>query len=118
MKSTANTKVAAVALALSLLAAGCVTTQLTPGAEQVRVTSNADAVRGCKLVGELRGADHMSGGLGGQGAAEENAMRRLKNEAAAKGADTVLIVTSTTNTSGSTIRGEGYRCAGKSINGQ
>lgn len=98
---------------LSMMLFSCVTTTLSPAAERVRVTSNPEAVRGCTLVGELRGADHMNGGFAGQGAAEENAMRRLKNEAAEKGADTVLIITSTTNTSGSTIRGEGYRCGAR-----
>jgi len=92
------------------IAVACVTTKVTPAGEKVRVTSDAAAVAGCALLGEVKGADHMNGGLAGQGAAEENAHRRLRNEAAAMGADTVLVVTSTTGFSGSTIRGEAYRC--------
>jgi uncharacterized protein YbjQ (UPF0145 family) len=98
---------------LALSANSCVTTTLTPEGARVRVTSNPEAVHGCTLVGEVKGADHMNGGLLGQGAAQETAMRELKNRAAAMGADTVLMVTSTTNTSGSVQLGEGYRCTAK-----
>lgn len=93
-----------------LFLSGCVTTDLTPDAEKVRITSNPDVVRGCKFVGEVTGADRMNGGTMGQGAAEENANRRLRNNAAAMGADTVFIGASTTNTSGSVQRGEAYQC--------
>jgi uncharacterized protein YbjQ (UPF0145 family) len=98
-------------LAMALvLTAGCVTTDLTPEAERVRITSNPEVVRPCKFVGEVTGADRMNGGTMGQGAAEENANRRLRNNAAAMGADTVFVGTSTTNTSGSVQRGEAYQC--------
>ena len=93
-----------------LLTTSCVTTTLTPGGQLVRVTSNSDVVRPCRFIGEVKGADHMNGGLAGQGAAEENATRRLKNAAATMGANTVYLVTSTTNTSGSIVRGEAYAC--------
>jgi uncharacterized protein YbjQ (UPF0145 family) len=96
---------------LLLFATSCVTTQLTPDGAKVRVTSNPEAVHGCALVGEVKGADHMNGGTMGQGAAQETAMRELKNRAAAAGANVVLMVTSTTNTSGSVQLGEGYRCS-------
>ena len=92
------------------IAVACVTTKVTPAGDKVRVTSSQDAVAGCKLLGEVIGADHMNGGLAGQGAAEENAPRRLKNEAAAMGADPVLVVPSTPGMSGSTLRGAAYRC--------
>jgi uncharacterized protein YbjQ (UPF0145 family) len=97
----------------AILSAACVTTALTPEGAKVRVTSNPEAVHGCTLVGEVKGADHMNGGMMGQGAAQETAMRELKNRAAAMGADTVLMVTSTTNTSSSVQLGEGYRCTAK-----
>jgi uncharacterized protein YbjQ (UPF0145 family) len=104
-----------VVLLLMFFAVGCITTQLTPEGAKVRVTSNPDAVRGCALVGEVKGADHMNGGLMGQGAAQETAMRELKNRAAAAGANVVLMVTSTTNTSGSVQLGEGYRCSAEQM---
>lgn len=92
-----------------MLTAGCVS--LTPDGSKVRVTSNQEAVHGCALIGEVKGAEHMWGGVAGQGIAENNAMMELKNRAAKMGADTVLMVTASTNTSGSVQRGEAYRCA-------
>ena len=99
-------------LAFSLLFCGCVTTSLTPAGEKVRITANPDAVKQCRYIGEVMGRDRMNGGFAGQWAAEENAVRRLKNRAAYMGADTVLMVTNSTNTSGSVQRGEGYNCGG------
>jgi hypothetical protein len=93
---------------LCLAAASC--TSLTPAGERVRVTSNADAVRGCTLLGEVKGADRMWGGAAGQGIAENNAWNELKNRAAVIGADTVLLVTSSTGFSGARAIGEGYHC--------
>lgn len=43
----------------------------TPEGAKVRVTTNQEAVHGCVLVGEVKGADHMNGGLMAQGAAQE-----------------------------------------------
>jgi Domain of unknown function (DUF4156) len=94
----------------ALLATSCVTTQLTPEGAKVRVTSNPETVHGCAFIGEVKGADHMNGGLLGQGAAEETAMRELKNRTAVMGANVTLITTSHTNTSGSVQRGEAYHC--------
>ena len=87
---------------------GCVS--LSPEGEKVRVTSNSEAVRNCTLLGEVKGAEHMWGGFAGQGIAEDNAYKELKNRAAAMGGDTVLMVTSSTGFSGSVQRGEAYRC--------
>ena len=92
---------------------GCVS--ITPEGEKVRVTANPEAVHGCTLLGEVKGAEHLWGGVFGQGIAEDHAMKELKNRAASMGADTVLIVTSHTNTSGSVQRGEAYRCTTTSL---
>lgn len=94
----------------TLLLCGCVTVSLSPEGSKVRLTSNSDVVRGCMYVGLVQGTDHMNGGLSGQGAAEENAMREIRNRAAQMGANTVHLVTITTGFSGSAIRGEGYKC--------
>lgn len=91
------------------------TTDLTPEGAKVRITSNPEGVRGCKLIGEVKGADHKNGGTMGQGFAQETAMRELKNRAAAAGANVVLMITSTTNTSGSVQLGEGYRCSEETL---
>jgi uncharacterized protein YbjQ (UPF0145 family) len=93
-----------------MILSACVTTDLTPAGQTVRITSNPDVVRPCKFIGEVTGADRMNGGTMGQGAAEENANRRLRNNAAAMGANTVFVGVSTTNTSGSVQRGEAYQC--------
>lgn len=71
---------------VSVALTGCVTTQLTPKAQMVRVTSNPEAVRGCTLIGNIDASDRLQGGMMGQMAAEENANRRLQNKAAEAGA--------------------------------
>lgn len=100
---------AGLCLALVVLT-GCATARLTPAGESVRVTANPEAVRGCELLGEVSGEDRVNGGMLGQGAAEENALVRLRNAAAELGADVVLMVMGTTNMSGSSQRGEAYSC--------
>jgi hypothetical protein len=95
---------------LCVAASACIRVQLTPEAERVRVTANSEAVKGCKLVGEVTGSDRLNGGMAGQMAAEENANRFLKLNAANMGANTVLITGSTTGMSGSRKRGEAYAC--------
>lgn len=84
---------------------------LTPKGATVRLTTNPDVVKGCQYLGEVRGTDRMWGGLAGQGVAEDNAETRLRNKAAAMGADTVFLNISSTTTSGSKQKGEAYRCA-------
>lgn len=96
-------------VALSLLSA-CVTTRLSPAGELVRITSNPDVVTDCEFLGSVTGSDGFNGGIAGQRAAEENAIRRLKNEAGELGADVVFLVSSETGMSGSMQRGEAYRC--------
>lgn len=98
-------------LPVLLLVTSCAYAKLDPAARDVRVTSNTDAVRGCTLKGEVTGADALNGGLVGQGAAEKNAMVKLRNEAAKIGANVVLLSTGSTNFSGSRYRGEAYACA-------
>jgi Domain of unknown function (DUF4156) len=94
-----------------LSSSACVTTQLTPAAQKVRVTTNVEVVRGCKFVGEVKASDRMNGGMFGQDAAEENTYRRLKNRAAQIGGNVVLLNRASTGYSGATARGEVYRCS-------
>jgi len=89
---------------------GCVTTRLNDGAAAVRVTSNSDVIKDCTYIGFVEGKDHFNGGMFGQGAAEENAIRRIRNEAQAMGADTIDLSMKSTGFSGSALRGEAYRC--------
>ena len=93
------------------LLTACVTVKLSPEGSQIRLTSNSNVVNGCSYIGQVQGTDHMNGGLAGQGAAEENAMREIRNRAAEMGANTVHLVTSTTGFSGAAVRGEAYKCS-------
>ena len=94
-----------------VLLTGCVTVKLSPEGSKIRLTSNPNVVNGCSYIDQVQGTDHMNGGLAGQGAAEENAMREIRNLAAEMGADTVHLVTQTTGTSGAAVRGEAYKCS-------
>jgi hypothetical protein len=98
------------ALVLSLFLGACVSTKLAPGADAVRVTANTEAVKGCRFVKEVKGADHWNGGVL-SGKAEENANRQLKNEAVSAGANVVLVTSSSTGHNGSDQRGEAYACS-------
>jgi len=52
-----------VALCAIVLVVSCVTTRLTPEGQQVRATTNQEAVKGCKLVGPLESSDKMNSGM-------------------------------------------------------
>lgn len=95
---------------LAVTLAGCVYTKLHPGADAVRVTANSAAVEGCELLGEVKGADFLNGGIGGKSAGQENTDRRLKNKALALGGNVVHIRDEESNYYGTTARGEVYRC--------
>jgi uncharacterized protein YbjQ (UPF0145 family) len=92
------------------LLAGCVRVALEPGAETVRVTASQEAIKGCKSLGLVKGADRVQGGIIGQGAAEDNAMTRIRNHAHQMGANTVLMISSRAGMSGSSAQGEAFAC--------
>lgn len=98
-------------LAVLLVLAGC--TSLTPAGQQVRVTENDTVVQGCEYLGSVRASDRLNGGLVGAATAENNVEKRLQNQAAEKGGDTVLMKVHDAGMSGASARGEVYRCAGK-----
>ena len=97
-----------VAVAATSLVCGCVT--LSAAGARVLVTSNPDTVKGCRLLGQVKGSDHMWGGSAGQGIAEENATAELQNRAAQMGANVVFLSRSSTGSSGSSQLGEAYLC--------
>ncbi len=80
----------------SLLGGGCTT--LSPGAEAVKITRDPKDVVGCKVVGQV------SGLTGNQ--ALPGTTKRIKNAAAAMGADVVFVTLSVSNGEGTA-----YRCA-------
>lgn len=107
MRYLAILTVASISASLS----GCTTTQFTPEGREVRITEKPDVVKNCKLIGPVKGEDHMLGGIFLQATAEVNATRRLANVAASMGADTVLITTPDTGMMGSSMSGQAYSCA-------
>ncbi len=107
-------------LALGMLAA-CTAAplQLSPTAEAVRVTSSADAAKGCESRGLIdSGLPSVGRRLSGEKEAGADAVRRLKQKAEALGANTVILLGSGTETSGSgaavfsyhRASGEAFRC--------
>lgn len=95
-----------VTVLFAALLGGC-TTSLVPGAEAVRVTTDASAVQGCARIGEVKGGDNMSSA----GRGEENASRRLKNAAVKLGANVVLLSSTTAHLNATQMRGEAFKCA-------
>ncbi len=81
-------------------AAGSGAVELTRVGEAVQVTENALTVRECEYIDELP--------LGSRSVSDVNAMRALRNEAGAAGANLVLLVMETRTT---IARAEGYLCA-------
>src|SRR5437867_10657628 len=86
---------------------GCMT-HLTPEAEAVRITTDATAVHGCTRLGEVKGDDHMHGGLLA-GKATENAERKLRQATVQLGGNTVLLLSSAGGYSGASQRGEAFK---------
>jgi hypothetical protein len=91
----------------SALVSGCVT--LTPEAQAVRVTTNADAVRGCKFIGNVRdeGTSVMPDPV-------HRVEDMMKKKTAALGGNVLMIINMT---SAETISGTGeaYRCIPQTI---
>lgn len=92
-----------VAAAILLTLSACVST--TPQGAKVRVTSNADVVRACQFLGNVK-ATSSFGGSGGTGIAGSNTEKTLQNKTAALGGDVLFVVASGIHASG-----EAYRCA-------
>jgi hypothetical protein len=97
-------KAVAVVLLLAVLATGCVST--TPEAEQVRVTSNPDVVKGCKFLGNVKATSGW-GGPAGSGLASSNTTKTLQNKTAKLGGNVLFVVES-----GVHAEGEAYLCPG------
>jgi hypothetical protein len=95
-----------VTAAVVVAVTACTRATLTPQAEAVRVTSNGEAVRGCRRLGDVEGGDH----LNGTAKSPENARRYLKRNADRMGANTVLLTTTHTDGGGTTMLGEAYAC--------
>lgn len=90
----------------SLYLAACAT--LTPGGQQVRVTTNADVVRGCRFVGNVSSGSGFGGGAG-----QERTQIDLQNKTAQMGGNVLYLATSGGGwapNGGAWASGEAYFC--------
>ena len=99
-------RVVVAALSVVLLAT-CVTS-LTPAAREVMVTNDPAEVKSCEFLGELKAADHLHGG-DEKLIAWWNCTRKLRNAAAARRANVVLITESHSDIS-TRMTGKACRC--------
>lgn len=99
----------AITLSALFLLSACVSA--SPEAQKVRVTNNAEVVKGCEFLGNVNAMSGW-GGTSGSGIAAHNIEETMKERAFKLGADTVYIV----GNAGSKGTGEAYRCSQKSSN--
>jgi hypothetical protein len=76
----------------------------------IRLTTESSAVAGCTALGSVEGSDLKNRGMLYQGVAANNATVQMREDADKLGANTILVVKSLTDNSGSTQVGEAYRC--------
>jgi hypothetical protein len=84
-------------LGAATLAAGCVTTNLAPGAAQVNITKSAADVAACTAVGNIPQGIYSSDTAG--------------NETVGLGGNTLFVTTA--NNTGTILGGIAYRCPAK-----
>jgi hypothetical protein len=90
-------------LASLLLSAACISTN--PDGQQVRLTTNSEAVHGCTFLGNVKATSGW-GGLAMQGVAANNTEVALREKTAKLGGNVVFVVSSGIHASG-----EAYRCS-------
>jgi hypothetical protein len=92
------------ALLLPIVISSCGTTAASQKAQAVRVTSNPEAVRGCKYLGNVEGWSDTA--FRSSGAAANNATVEMREKGAKLGANVILSVST-----GEHAIGEAYLCA-------
>lgn len=95
--------------AASLAAAGC-TTSSAPGSSDVLVVGSPAAVQGCQYLTSVRGDQNLYGGILLSGAAYNDAVQQMKNQAAAAGGNRLYAAGGNTGMGGSNLTGDVYRC--------
>ena len=100
------------ALGIGVLIVSSCTTALVAGADKVRVTSNADIVKGCEYLGDTKAQSNQAAmwGGGASNVDEENVHTMLKNQAFKMGGNVVLLQSSAATPGTTIFRGEVYRC--------
>ena len=87
---------------------GCATTLSNKGA-LVRVTSQSEAVKVCKYLGQVSSSSSW-GGFAATGVGFESAMNELKNKAADMGANVLLTQVISNTMGGTKMIGDAYYC--------
>ncbi|MBX3537340.1 MAG: DUF4156 domain-containing protein [Chelatococcus sp.] len=83
-----------------------------PGGETIRFTGNPELVRGCTFLEQFRGSQNAIGGVLLSGAAQDDAMQRLRNRAAEIGGTDVLTSGPASGFMGTaSATGDIYRCS-------
>ena len=94
-----------VLLALSCIALLSACVSVSTSGAAVRVTSNPEAVKGCRFMKNVNATSGW-GGAGGTGLAESNTEKTLQNRTAELGGDVLFLVAAGIHSSG-----EAYSCA-------
>lgn len=97
--------------ALCVALGGCVTTGAAhpqPNSSRVQLDREPSAVRGCDNLGSIRANSMLTGVLSSQG--YDSLIADLKNKAAAKGGNHVLVFDFTSNYGSNNASGDVYRC--------
>ena len=104
-----RTSLLIVPTATLLVLTACITARLTREGRAVRVAARSEQVANCTKLGDVVGPGTQDAGLLAQDAANESALRRLRNDAGKMGANTVLLAARQTPAD-SAKRGEAYVC--------
>lgn len=98
------------ALTLASLAGACATAK--PGAERVQVSGNAEMVKGCVFLQQIRGGSIIYTGSGlAADAGMEDGYTDLRNKAIDLGGTNVITLSINPGPGGLGIVGDVYRCA-------
>lgn len=89
-------------------------TSLSPAGQRVRVTNNADVVRDCEFVGNVKASSGWGGPAGGN-IGEDQVQVKMQNETAELGGDVLFLTSAKAGGYGGSSRGigEAYNCKNK-----
>ena len=91
---------------------GCVTMEPTPEARAVRLVQEQSFVATCRWVAEVKGGQYAPV-IGAVAHTIENARTLMREEAAQRGANVVLVTQRTESVYGTWMYGEAYACPGQ-----
>jgi uncharacterized protein YbjQ (UPF0145 family) len=91
---------------------GCATIQPTPAARGVRIVQEQSFVATCRFIDEVKGGQYAPV-VGAVEHTIDHARTRIREDAAQKGANVVLITERTANVYGTWMHGEAYACPGQ-----